>query len=113
MDKNCLFCKIIAGEVPSKYLFSNERLIAFRDINAQAPTHVLICPTRHISALSDSQDSDRELLGEIQLTAKNLAKDLGLEAFRLVLNNGKSAGQTVDHVHYHLLGGRRMTWPPG
>ncbi len=113
MDKNCLFCKVIQGEINSKPVFSNERIVAFYDINPQAPTHILICPAKHIASLAEATDEDGALLGEIQLVAKELAKKLGLAGFRLVLNNGRVAGQSVDHIHYHLLGGRRMTWPPG
>lgn len=112
-DKNCLFCKIISGETVSKPVFSNERIVAFYDINPQAPIHILICPVLHIPSLAQAGDQDGALLGEIQLIARDLAKKLGLEGFRLVLNNGRIAGQSVDHIHYHLLGGRRLTWPPG
>lgn len=111
--QSCLFCRVIKGELPSQSVFSNERVVAFKDINPQAPTHILICPVKHIPALSQATDQDCEVLGEIQNIAAALARQQGLEGFRLVLNNGRIAGQSVDHVHYHLLGGRRLAWPPG
>lgn len=111
---NCLFCKIVAGEVPAKKVFENDDFVAFKDINPQAPTHLLIIPTKHISALSSAEDGDATLLGRLQLVARDLAKQGGLsDGFRLVTNNGRGAGQTVEHIHYHLLAGRRLTWPPG
>lgn len=112
-NANCLFCKVINGELPSKPVYSTEDVVAVRDINPMAPTHILILPKKHISALAQAQPEDQEVLGKIQLAAKAIAAAEKLEGFRLVLNNGKIAGQTVDHVHYHLLGGRRMSWPPG
>ncbi|MBI2070817.1 MAG: histidine triad nucleotide-binding protein [Elusimicrobia bacterium] len=110
---NCLFCRIIEGETQSQQVFANDRLVAFKDINPQAPVHILIVPKKHVAALSLAEVEDRDILGEIQLTAKNIAASMKLEGFRLVLNNGRIAGQSVDHIHYHLLGGRRLTWPPG
>ena len=110
---DCLFCRVVKGEVAAQTVFSNERIVAFKDINPQAPTHVLICPVKHIAALSEASAEDAGVLGEIQYVAAGVAKKGGLEGFRLVLNNGRSAGQSVDHIHYHLLGGRRLAWPPG
>src|SRR3989338_9204219 len=110
---DCVFCRVISGELPSKFVYTGERLVAFKDLNPQAPTHVLLVPKKHIPSLAASEPQDQEILGEIQRVAKEIAGTLKLEAFRLVLNNGKMAGQTVDHLHYHLLGGRRMIWPPG
>lgn len=88
--------------------------MVFKDINPQAPTHLLIVPKKHIPSLSSVSDEDKALLGQLQCLARDLAKKAGLEAgYRLVTNNGRGAGQSVDHLHYHLLGGRRLTWPPG
>ena len=109
-----IFSKIIRGEVPCNKVYEDERALAFRDINPQAPTHALIIPRRHIERLSAANEADAELLGKLQLTAAKVAKLLKVEdAFRLVTNNGKGAGQSVDHLHYHLLGGRKLLWPPG
>ncbi|MFC1522278.1 histidine triad nucleotide-binding protein [Elusimicrobiota bacterium] len=113
MEKNCIFCRLAKGEIPAEVVYSNDKVVAFRDINPQAPFHVLICSREHVSSLSEAEDSHRELLGELQLAAKNLANELKLDSFRLILNNGAHAGQTVFHIHYHLLGGRRFNWPPG
>jgi histidine triad (HIT) family protein len=110
-----IFGRIIAGEIPADKLLENEDLIAIRDINPQAPTHVLIIPKKPLVGLSDSQNSDDPLLGKLLGAARNLAKTLGLEegGYRVVINNGESAGQSVPHLHIHLLGGRDFRWPPG
>ncbi|MBI3549377.1 MAG: histidine triad nucleotide-binding protein [Elusimicrobia bacterium] len=114
MGGPCLFCKIVSGELPTQKVYEDADTVAFKDINPQAPTHLLVIPKKHISALSTAEDADVALLGHLQKVARDLAKQGGLEAgFRLVTNNGRGAGQSVDHLHYHLLGGRRMTWPPG
>ncbi|HNW45752.1 MAG TPA: histidine triad nucleotide-binding protein [Elusimicrobiales bacterium] len=111
---NCLFCKIASGEIQSKIIYEDAEVLAFHDLNPQAPTHVLIIPRRHIDRLSAAAATDGELLGKIQLAAVKLAAELKVEgAFRLVMNNGRAAGQSVDHLHYHLLAGRKMMWPPG
>ncbi|MDA8242828.1 MAG: histidine triad nucleotide-binding protein [Elusimicrobia bacterium] len=111
---DCIFCKIASGEINSKVVYEDEDTLAFLDLNPQAPTHVLIIPRRHIDRLSTAADSDAELLGKLQLAAVKIAKRLNVESgFRLVTNNGKAAGQAVDHIHYHLLAGRKMLWPPG
>ena len=113
-DKNCLFCKIIAGEIPSKKVYEDEDLYAFHDINPQAPTHVLVCPKRHIDRVVHMEAGDEELIGKVVFRAKEIAKELKVtEGFRLVFNNGAPAGQSVWHVHVHLLGGRSFSWPPG
>lgn len=114
-EENCLFCKIVRKEIPAKIAFEDENLLAFHDISPQAPTHVLVIPKKHIVALNEANASDKSLLGEILLRASELAKSLGLErdGFRVVNNAGKWGGQTVFHLHFHLLGGRQMTWPPG
>lgn len=109
----CLFCRIASGEIPSDKIFENNELIAFRDINPQAPTHVLIVPKKHIEQVADLEESDAPLVGRLIVAAKKLANELGLEHFRLVVNNGEGAGQSVWHLHVHLLGGRSFKWPPG
>jgi histidine triad (HIT) family protein len=110
---DCLFCRIAAGEIPSKTVYSDDRVYAFHDIAPKAPTHVLVVPRRHIAKLADAGAEDRELVGEVVARAAAIARDLGLEHYRLVVNNGEGAGQTVFHLHFHLLGGRPMAWPPG
>jgi histidine triad (HIT) family protein len=110
----CLFCKIIAGEVPSKKVFEDETTYAFRDINPQAPIHILIVPRKHIASLAEANSDDDSLLGYLHAVAARIAKTEGLSnGFRTVINTGADGGQTVDHLHIHLLGGRPMTWPPG
>ena len=113
--KECLFCKIVAGEIPSTKVHEDEQFIAFRDINPQAPTHVLIIPRRHIEKVTDLNESEAELLGRMQLLANEIASQEGIVAggFRTVFNCGAGAGQSVWHIHMHLLGGRPMLWPPG
>ena len=111
---SCLFCRIVAKELPAKFEYEDSSLIAIQDINPQAPTHLLVIPKRHISKMDELQDGDRTLLGDMILKAKKLAHENKLdEGFRLVLNNGSKAGQSVFHIHMHLIGGRTMHWPPG
>ena len=112
---NCLFCKIVSGEISTDFVYKDENVIAFRDINPQAPTHILIIPREHIETLNDIEQSHVELLGAMQLTASYLAKEEGIneKGFRTVFNCNRAAGQTVFHIHLHLLGGRSMGWPPG
>jgi len=110
---DCLFCRIAAGEIPSKVVYSDDRVYAFDDVAPKAPTHVLVIPRRHIGRLSETGPEDQALLGEVLARAAAIARDLGLEHYRLVANNGEGAGQTVFHLHFHLMGGRPMTWPPG
>jgi len=113
---DCLFCRIVAGEIPAQVVKRSPTALAFRDINPQAPTHVLVIPTRHLSAVRDARGEDGErLLGGLLAFAAELATELGLDGrgYRLVTNTGAEAGQSVDHLHLHLLGGRKMTWPPG
>ena len=112
-DPDCLFCKIIAGEVPSKKVYEDDTLIAFDDINPQAPTHILICPKKHIDRISNMGEDDKQLVGEVIHRSKEIAREKGISDFRLVFNNGRGSGQAVFHIHLHLLGGRPMTWPPG
>jgi histidine triad (HIT) family protein len=110
----CLFCKIIAGESPSKMVFEDDLTYAFRDINPQAPTHVLVVPRKHIASLAEAGAEDEGLLGYLHLIAARIAASEGLtDGFRTVVNTGPDGGQTVDHIHVHLLGGRSMQWPPG
>ena len=110
---DCLFCRIAAGEIPSKKVYSDDRVYAFEDIAPKAPTHVLVIPRKHIGKLADAEPEDRETLGEVVSRAAAIARDLKLEHYRLVVNNGEEAGQSVFHLHFHLLGGRPMSWPPG
>jgi histidine triad (HIT) family protein len=114
-NPDCLFCKIIKGDIPSKKVFEDDRVFAFRDINPQAPTHILIIPKKHIPTNLDLTDSDKELIGYLYLVGNTLAKedDIDKSGFRLVMNCNEGAGQSVFHIHLHLLGGRIMTWPPG
>lgn len=110
---DCLFCKIVARQIPAQLVFEDASAIAFKDINPQAPTHVLVVPKKHVDSLSATTDEDAVMLGQVQRTAAAVAGKLNLSSFRLVTNNGRGAGQSVDHLHYHLLGGRPMQWPPG
>lgn len=111
---DCIFCRIAAGEIPSAKVYEDKKVLAFRDLEPQAPTHVLIIPRKHIASLAEAEDEDLELLGHIQLCAKTVAEKEGLKSgFRLVSNCGEEAGQSVKHLHYHLLGGRGFSWPPG
>jgi histidine triad (HIT) family protein len=109
-----IFSKIIAREIPADIVYEDELCLAFRDINPQAPTHVLIIPKKEIARLCDAKPEDQALLGHLMLVAGQVAKQLGVgEAFRVVINNGAEAGQSVFHVHLHVLGGRGFRWPPG
>lgn len=112
---DCLFCKIINGEIPSQKVYEDEYVYAFNDISPTAPVHVLIIPKKHISTINDIEEDDSELIGKIYLAAKKIAKEKGIseEGFRIVTNCNKNAGQTVFHIHYHLLGGREFNWPAG
>ena len=111
---DCLFCKIVAGEIPSKKVHEDENTFAFEDIDPKAPTHVLIVPKRHIRGLKEGEASDAEIIGQCHLTAAAIARQRRLDAgYRTVLNVGPAAGQSVFHLHVHLLGGRNLSWPPG
>ncbi len=112
---DCLFCKIINKEINSDILFEDDDVLAFRDINPQAPTHILIVPQKHISTINDLQQEDEALTGKIILTAQSLVKQENIDenGYRLVFNCNSDGGQEVYHIHLHLLGGRRMQWPPG
>ena len=111
---SCLFCKIIEGSIPSKALYQDELCYAFADINPQASTHVLVVPRQHIASLAETGESDRALLGHLVGAAAEIARAKGLsKGYRVVINTGEDGGQTVEHLHLHLLGGRPLTWPPG
>jgi len=109
----CLFCRIAAREIPSKKVYEDDRIYAFEDIAPKAPTHILVIPKKHIARLSDAGAEDAPLIGEVAARAAAIARDKGLGHYRLVLNNGEGAGQSVFHLHFHLLGGRPLGWPPG
>ena len=113
MSSSCLFCKIVAKTIPAKIVAENSSCVAFRDINPQAPTHILVIPRHHTASLNDAKDA--ALIGEMHLMAAEIAKAEGLaeRGYRTVINTNADAGQTVFHIHLHLLGGRRMSWPPG
>lgn len=110
---NCIFCGIADGSVNSQLIYEDDTVVAFKDLNPQAPTHLLIIPREHIARLSEATEQDEALLGHILLVAQKLAKKFDLKDFRLVTNNGKGAGQSVDHLHFHLMAGRRFMWPAG
>ena len=112
---NCLFCNIVAGKIPADIVYEDDGIIAFRDINPQAPVHILIIPKLHISTLNDLKQEHAELIGELILSAKDIAKKEGISdaGYRTGFNCNKAAGQTVYHIHLHLLGGRNFSWPPG
>jgi histidine triad (HIT) family protein len=113
--KDCLFCGIIEGKVKGELVYEDPSVVAFKDIGPKAPVHILIVPRRHIASLLDLEPSDGPLVGEIFRVAAKLAQEQGIanKGFRVVVNCGADAGQTVLHLHYHLLGGRHMNWPPG
>ncbi|MEB3174159.1 MAG: histidine triad nucleotide-binding protein [Cyanobacteriota bacterium] len=114
MSNDTIFGKIIRREIPADILYEDERCLAFRDVNPQAPIHVLIIPKKAIPQISAATPEDQALLGHLLLTAQQVARDLGLErGYRLVINDGADGGQTVYHLHLHLLGGRSLGWPPG
>lgn len=110
-----IFKRIIAREVPAEIVFEDDDVVAFHDVNPQAPLHVLIIPRRAIPRIADAQETDRELLGKLLLTAAKIARDLGISesGYRIVINNGPDAGESVPHLHVHLLGKRPLAWPPG
>ena len=111
----CLFCKIISREIPASIVYEDERVLAFNDISPQASTHVLIVPKQHIATLNDLDDGHDALVGELVRRASAIAKERGIDAagFRVVFNTNRDAGQTVFHIHLHLIGGRSLGWPPG
>lgn len=113
--EGCLFCRIVNKEIPADIVFENDKLLAFRDIDPQAPVHILIIPKEHITTTNDLNNNNKELIGELVLTAKSLATKYNIaeDGYRMVFNCNKSGGQAVYHIHLHLLGGRQMKWPPG
>jgi histidine triad (HIT) family protein len=112
---SCIFCKVVSKEAPSTIVLENEHGIAFRDLYPGAPTHVLVVPRKHLVNLNDATDADAELLGHLMLLARDVAKKEGIdqEGYRIAVNNGAGVGQSVFHLHLHVLGGRVMSWPPG
>jgi histidine triad (HIT) family protein len=112
---NCLFCKIVEGQIPAQLVYQDSECVAFRDINPQAPTHILVIPRRHIPTTNDLQPDDQALVGHLTLAAARIARQEGIEedGYRLIMNCNEGAGQSVFHIHLHLLGGRGFGWPPG
>ena len=111
---DCIFCRIIRGEAPAKKVYEDDRAFVFEDINPQAPTHVLVIPKKHIVGLKEAQSEDAEIIGYLHLVAAEIARQRGIEdGYRTVFNVGPRAGQSVFHLHLHLLGGRSLRWPPG
>ena len=112
---DCIFCKIAKKEIPSKIVYEDDKIIGFEDINPQAPVHILIIPKEHIPMINDVEEKHSQLIGDMIIRAKKIAKEKGIAetGYRLVFNNGKNAGQEVFHIHLHLLGGRSFVWPPG
>ena len=115
MNEECLFCKIVAGSLPSDQLYQDDEITAFRDINPVAPVHILVIPNKHIKAVSDLEDSDLRLVGQLFGVARDLAVQEGISrpGYRLIINNGSDGGQVVDHLHLHLIGGQKMRYPMG
>ena len=112
---DCLFCKVLDGEIPADIVYESDSAIAFRDINPQAPTHVLIIPRQHIATINDIADGDQAVIGSLYAAAREIAKAEGIadDGYRAVMNCNEAAGQTVFHIHLHLIGGRTLDWPPG
>jgi histidine triad (HIT) family protein len=113
---DCLFCKLVAGDVPAKIVRRSDEALAFSDVDPKAPVHVLVIPTRHVAAVRDAKGSEGErLLGSLLAFAAEVASEQGLDSggYRIVTNTGRNAGQSVDHLHLHVLGGRKLSWPPG
>ncbi len=115
MAEDCLFCKIVAGDIPADKVFEDDDLLAFKDINPQAPVHVLIIPKKHVPSLDGLEEGDAALMGKLMVAASRIARDLGVSGagYRSVFNTNKDACQEVFHIHLHLLGGRKFSWPPG
>ena len=115
MDETCLFCRIAAGSVPADIVHQDDLVVAFRDINPKAPTHILLIPRRHINSAAELSGTDAEMLGRLFSVSAQISRDAGIAqaGYRLVSNVGAGAGQSVFHLHFHLLGGRSMSWPPG
>jgi len=114
MTGDCIFCKVIAGTIPAARVYDDEQCIAFTDVNPQAPHHVLVVPKVHVTSLAFTTAKDQELLGHLMVAANEVARQQGLEhGYRVVVNTGPDGGQTVSHLHLHVMGGRHMGWPPG
>jgi len=115
MSDTCIFCKIIEKKIPSRIVYEDQHVFAFEDVNPQAPVHVLVVPKKHLPDIQSMAETDRELVGHLFLAAKKIATDKGLveKGYRTVINNGAGAGQTVFHIHLHILSGRHFAWPPG
>lgn len=114
-ESDCLFCRIVSGDVPADIVYESDEAIAFRDINPQAPTHVLVIPRKHIATINDLEEGDAGLVGSLYLAAKAIAAAEGIadSGYRAVMNCNEGAGQSVFHIHLHVLGGRALSWPPG
>jgi histidine triad (HIT) family protein len=112
---DCIFCKIIDGKIPSKVIYEDDDVLAFKDISAQAPLHVLIIPKKHIATINDLNTDNADVIGKLYLAAKKITADAGYadDGYRVVMNCGEAAGQTIFHIHLHLLAGRSLSWPPG
>ncbi len=115
MSNDCLFCKILAGEIPAELIYESDTAVGFRDINPQAPVHVLVIPRKHIATINDIEDEDRAAIGSLYTAAKEIAAAEGIaeDGYRAVMNCNEGAGQSVFHIHLHVMGGRPMSWPPG
>ena len=113
--ENCIFCKIIQREIPTSFIYEDDRMVAFKDINPQAPIHILLIPKEHYASLNDVPEDKKDILSHLLLKARQIALEQGISerGYRIVLNTARDSGQEVLHIHFHLLGGRRMNWPPG
>lgn len=113
--EDCIFCKIIHGEIPCEKIYEDDIVLSFKDISPGAPSHILIIPKKHISSLNDVTDEDSKIISHVFIVLKEIVKKLGIDetGYRLVSNCGEQGGQTVQHVHFHVLGGRALKWPPG
>jgi len=113
--EECVFCKIVGKDIPSELIYEDEQIMAFNDINPKAPVHILIIPKEHFASLNDIPEEKKDVLSHILLKARQIARNLGIDekGYRIVLNTARDSGQEVFHIHFHLLGGRRMSWPPG
>jgi len=114
-EQDCLFCSILNSDIPADIVYESDAAIAFRDINPQAPTHVVVIPRKHVATINDLNEEDREIVGSLYLAAKDIARAEGIsdEGYRTVMNCNEAAGQSVFHIHLHVLGGRALGWPPG
>jgi histidine triad (HIT) family protein len=112
-EPDCLFCRIAAGEIPSERVYEDDAVVVFRDVNPKAPTHVLAIPRRHIPSAANLTDADGELVASLFAALRHVAEEAGVRGYRIVTNVGAESGQSVFHLHFHLLGGRSMSWPPG